>query len=330
MRRLLGECLPLGPSRQWAAAWFALSLGVACTAERAGLSTASGSGEELLPNVVARVGGDTVEADFVVKAMKSRRGSADDVVRSLVREAVLAQHAKRSNPSRADYLARAALARRASELALAEARNQGEPTEAEVKEFTDRHWTELDRPKMSRASHALFTVDEKTNLSTAQAAARGLRAWLVERQKEGKLETAEQFRALASEFAAGTLKAKVEALQPVTEDGRVAVPGSPQKPGAERVSYVIAFAQAANALENVGDLSPPVETRFGVHVLYLEERFAPEHVPYPRRAQILLPEIIDQRAAKLQAAVLAAERKGTTIVVERAAIELMGLVSVQP
>jgi hypothetical protein len=288
------------------------------------------SGGVLAPEVIAQVGQQTLGAEFVAQVARAQGKPAQVLLTGLVRELLFAEHARATAPKRSEYLERTVLARRVSQLYLSEARAQGEPTEAEVLEFTARHWVELDRPPMARASHALVSLDERTDLAAARAIAQRLHVWLLELKSEGKLPNAEQFRTRAQEFKAGDVVLKVEALQPVTSDGRVAVPGVPLKPGDRRVSYVTPFAEAVNALAQPGDLSSPVETQFGVHILYLEEKFEPERVPYERRAKVLLSEIVDHRAKALHEAALKSQRAVTSLEVARAASELMGLVEVEP
>ncbi|WP_412067981.1 peptidylprolyl isomerase [Rubrivirga sp. IMCC43871] len=97
-----------------------------------------------------------------------------------------------------------------------------------------------------RARHILIRTDETVSVDSARTVILGLR---------DRIEAGEDFAALAREFS---------------DD-----PGSGAKGGDlgvfGRRQMVPPFEEAAFALENAGDLSGPVETRFGIHLIQLTE-----------------------------------------------------------
>lgn len=96
------------------------------------------------------------------------------------------------------------------------------------------------------ARHILISTNEEVSVDSARTVILGLKE---------RIEAGEDFAALAREFS---------------QD-----PGSGVKGGDlgvfGRRRMVAPFEEAAFALENVGDLSGPVETRFGVHLIQLTE-----------------------------------------------------------
>ncbi|MBQ9574015.1 MAG: peptidylprolyl isomerase [Synergistaceae bacterium] len=59
------------------------------------------------------------------------------------------------------------------------------------------------------------------------------------------------------------------------------------------------FEKAAFALKNNGDVSEPVKTQFGWHIIKLEERIPESVVPFEQVKERILQELKDQKTQKL-------------------------------
>jgi peptidyl-prolyl cis-trans isomerase C len=133
-------------------------------------------------------------------------------------------------------------------------------------------------------------------------------------------KTAEEFTSLAKAVPLDGLELKVEPLPPVTSDGRT----FEQREGKliARGPFDPDFARAAAALTAPGQLSPVTRTRFGFHVIRLEERIAGHVVPKSELPQLLGPDALTQRAVRARRELLEQLRKGRIIEVDRGVDEL--------
>jgi len=129
-------------------------------------------------------------------------------------------------------------------------------------------------PEQTEASHILFL----TNARSEEA------ALALAQQVEAKLAGGADFAALAREFS--------------EDPGTKGRGGHVGWFGANQMDP--AFAQAAFALKNVGDVSPPVLSRFGYHVIRLDGR-------RPAR-QKTFDEVKDQIIADMRQAYVAEQR----------------------
>ncbi|KYF86285.1 hypothetical protein BE18_01445 [Sorangium cellulosum] len=102
------------------------------------------------------------------------------------------------------------------------------------------------------------------------------------------------------------LEVVAEALPPVTAAGRVLSP-APQH-------FDVEFSRAAAALNARGDLSAPVASSFGVHVIMLLERIPAQVVPVEERRGLVRDEVVTDRARAAQAKLLEVLRREPKIV----------------
>ncbi|MCC5862223.1 MAG: SurA N-terminal domain-containing protein [Gammaproteobacteria bacterium] len=114
-----------------------------------------------------------------------------------------------------------------------------------LREFYQRTVADFALPEQRRARHILIAVDGQRDLAAAQARAQSLYE---------RIEAGEDFAALAAEFS---------------DDDGSAVEGG-DLGWAERGFFVGPFEEALFELE-VGEVSEPVETVFGFHVIRLDE-----------------------------------------------------------
>ncbi|MDD5491080.1 MAG: peptidylprolyl isomerase [bacterium] len=122
------------------------------------------------------------------------------------------------------------------------------PDEAEVQKYYDEHKKELKQDDQVRARHILIRVDEKADLKTQSAALKKVQ------EIQDKIKKGEDFASLAKEYS---------------ED-----PGSKETGGDlgffTKDTMVPEFSKAAFALKP-GQVSDPVKTSFGYHLIKVEE-----------------------------------------------------------
>lgn len=189
-----------------------------------------------------------------------------------------------------------------------EAEAQGDVTDDELAGATARRWLELDRPEAYRTMHAVVRFD-----ANADAALRKRAGKLADAFRNAAVAACSDRAAppivadgglvdpLASAFRAAVdavphdgLDVLVEELPAVSADGRVVAPSGG--------SFDPAFARAASALTERGDVSPPTVSSFGAHVILLLEKLPALRVPVEERRRLVREQIMlaRQRAAEKQ------------------------------
>jgi hypothetical protein len=236
----------------------------------------------------------------------------------------LANALRRSEPGSAAWLRQMALAQALADELAAVARAQGPITDAELESWTAAHWLGVDRPAAFRTTHVVVVVDEK-----ATEAERASARTLAERIRGAVADAAslDEFRAKATAVPAEGATVKVEDLEPVVADGRVVRLGA--KVGAPTGNYDEAFAQAACALDQLGETSPVITSSFGFHVLRLVEIVPELRFSADERRVMATGDVYDMRARKQLNELIAAARKQESASVERSAEEATARVSVE-
>ena len=316
----------------------AASLCAACRGEPAPPPAPAPGAAALPPGVVARVGGLDVAAESVARVAAAQKIPLDRAREAAVRDALLAAGARER---RLDEALRAeihaVLARRVLRQLLDDAALAGPVTDEELRAATERHWIELDRPEAFRTVHAVVRLKADADAATrdrARALAQAIRA-AVAGARDVALRTqppqassgrppadpaAEAFQEAARAVPADGLEVVAEPLAPVTAAGRVLVPG--------RQQLDPDFARAAAALSARGDLSPPVTSSFGVHVLLLLERIPPSLIPEDERRRLVHDEVMSDRARAAHARLLATLRREPMLA--DGADALLSLVRIEP
>jgi hypothetical protein len=280
----------------------------------------------------ARTEAATLPADVVEVARgRDPRGTA------AVDDFRLALGFQRHHPEAADWLRRVALARAlADDLATNAASGTaafGDPasdlvelptTADELRHWSEKHWLRVDRPAAHRTVHAVVLVDPKAS-DAEHAAARAVAERI--REAVATASSVDEFKRRAAEVPADGASAKVEDLEAVTRDGRVVRLGA--KPTAPASHYDVDFAQAAAALEVVGQTSPVVKSAFGYHVLRLVEVLPELRVEEAVRLRLARRDVLDERAGRSLTELLAAARSSTAVEIERSADEATGRVRVE-
>ncbi len=129
-------------------------------------------------------------------------------------------------------------------------------------------------PEARRASHILIeTTDERDDLAAQQLAA----------ELRGRLEEGEDFAELAAEYS----------------DDFVSRDAGGDLGWIEPDDMVDAFEDALYGLDEAGDLSEPVETRFGWHVIRLDEIRPPQGMSFEEAREEILDEYIERQREDL-------------------------------
>ena len=186
--------------------------------------------------------------------------------------------------------------------------------------------------------HALVRLDDKADADKRRAA----RRWRSDasRDRSGRVElegtspaprqnplefSPEDELVATMKLAVGTVshagfEVVVEALPPVTADGRIAQPAGGL--------FDAAFAHGASELARRGELSEPVSSAFGVHVILLLERIPGHLVPEEERRALVHDEVIAARAQTAERKLLEALRPAVSI--DRSADGLLAKIAVEP
>jgi peptidyl-prolyl cis-trans isomerase C len=256
-------------------------------------------------DIAARVGTDAIPVALVAKVAADQHLTPRDAVRRLIDDAVSASGARARGLDRerpASWVLTAARARWAADHIMAEARQGGPPTDAEIAELTRLHWREVDRPVAVRVVHALVQRPKKPDegaSARARALAEEIRAAVLT-AKDG-----DDFQAKAKAVPhPADLDVIVQPLPPFASDGALT-----ESEG----GMVEPFAKAAHALTQLGETSGLVETPFGWHVIRLVERIDEQRMPLEARRAAFTEEAFMQRARKATEARLAALRSTSPV-----------------
>jgi len=236
--------------------------------------------------IAARVGTETVPVALVAKVAGAQKVTPDEALHRILDDAIAAESAKAHGLDKtvpASWLLVAARARFTADRLTADARAKGPPTDDEVKQLSQRHWREVDRPPSVRVQHALVMKPTKdAEIPAAKALAAAIHDAVVAAPSGDPFRTA----ALAVPHDKD-LEVRVEDLPPFIDDGQIV-----DQPGA----MVESFAKAAFAIAKPGETSGIVETSFGWHVIRLVERLPEQRMPFEQRRAAFQDEVIATRA----------------------------------
>jgi peptidyl-prolyl cis-trans isomerase C len=128
----------------------------------------------------------------------------------------------------------------------------------------------------------------------------------------------ERFRRAADAVPHDGFELIIEPLPPVAADGRVLEPGGK--------TFALEFATAAAALMTRGEVSPLVESPFGLHVIMLLERTPSKTVPLEERRLLVHADVIADRARAARRDLL--HQMQRQIAIDPSADALLALVAV--
>jgi peptidyl-prolyl cis-trans isomerase C len=265
--------------------------------------------------VAARVGSELVATSSVGRIAKSQNVAPKAALAAAISDALFASEARGSVAlGVTTSIERAATARSLLEQLAREGSRPGPPSDAELSEIVRERWLELDRPEAVRTTHAVVLNDDPKKAAAARQIAERLAAAVK------ITSTAEEFTRLAQEVPHEGFELKVESLNPVTPDGRT----FERRDSAflPRGTFDGDFSRAANQLTRPGQVSPVIQSRFGLHVIRLDERVPGVAIAKSELAPLLHAEVLNRRAGRARRELLEKLRQGATIQVDRAHDEL--------
>jgi hypothetical protein len=304
--------------RAGVAVW--LLLAAACgAADRAPVPQSS----SLPSGTLARVGQDLIGAASVERLFAMRGLTAQAAAEIAIADALWAQGARaRLAPGTSRAVERVALARSVLDSFQASAVAQGPPTEAEIQQLVKERWLELARPPAVRTTHVVVVNDKPERDAAARALAEKLRLALANAKS-----SADVLR-IGKEVPNEGFDVRAEALGFAAADGRTF-----EKQGERYLAgstFDRAFAEAANALQQPGDLSPVTKSQFGYHVIRFDERDPGHTVAAAELPELLRPEVVARRAGAARRELMERLHREKTIQIERAVDELTASVKASP
>jgi len=270
----------------------------------------------LAPGVAAKVGGDEIALVTVAGIARAQRVPLPAARDLAARDALFGAGARLAfaDGPLVPVVERGAWARALLEAFKAEAVARGPASDAEVSELSALHWQDFDRPETVRTTHAVAIVAKPEQDAPARALAQQLYAAV-----RGTSDATEFIR-LAQALPHGDLDVRAEGLPALTRDGRSYYPeGAPAELAAQRFDEE--FARAAHRLA-VGQVSEPVKSIFGYHVILCEQRLPEKHVPLEERRALFADEVVKGRAERAKQEVLGRLSSATQILITRSVEDL--------
>jgi hypothetical protein len=275
----------------------------------------------------ARVGAVQIPVDSLARIAAAQQISPALARDAAVHDALLASEARARGLDEVPAVRAemsVVLARSLLQRLLEEARSAGPVTDEELRTATERHWLDLDRPEGFRTVHAVVRLKEGADAVTrarANEVAEAIRA-AVSSARDVALTTAappptpgkpppadpaaEAFEQAANAVPKQGFEVLAQPLPPVAASGRLLT--------SEGQRFDTDFSRAAASLVTRGDLSAPVASAFGVHVILLLERIPSQTVPEEERRRLVLEEVVSDRARAAQARLIESLRREPRLV----------------
>jgi hypothetical protein len=297
----------------------------------------------LSAGVVARVDGEPIYAETVAAIAAAQGVTPEVALQKATFDALVAREARaRGVERRRQRQVSAELARMLIADVAAEARAQGAPTDEELGPYVEGLWWELNRPEGAVVVQIVVPTPPiaETDAATDEAAlaiARKIRAAVAVLQEEVRKTPPHDFSVMAGPF-------KPDPIFPRFEELGLAVPhagfevkaqtmppfgldGYLQKPG--QVDMLDnTFVKSAFALPARGDLSEPVRSNAGWHVIMMLGRTKGYQASRTEVLARLGDVVIEERARNAIAAIVARGRKEHDASIERSTDELTQQVKV--
>jgi PPIC-type PPIASE domain len=300
--------------KRWRLPCAALIGALACSGQSGAPSSTQRA--HLAPGIAAQVGPEEVALETVARVSAAQGVSPTVARQRAVSDAVFAAGARSAfeGNSVVSVAERAVLARALLESLKADAVARGPASDAEVEELTAKRWQELDRPETVRATHAV--VRASASGSDAEARALALRV----REAVTGITDPEQFIRVAQTVPHAGFELRAERVPAMTIDGRAYYPENPPPDAADQ-HFDKGFAAAAHALA-VGQISDPIKTSFGYHVILCEARLPEQRMPLEQRRIRLHDQVIKGRADHAKQELLGRLNAATPTLIDRAADDL--------
>jgi parvulin-like peptidyl-prolyl isomerase len=273
--------------------------------------------------VVARVEGESISGFAVAQIAERQLLEPRAALSRALSDALFAAAGRATLPvAVTSSIERAAAARSVLEHIAVDSAAAGPPSDAEMAELLRERWADLARPDAVRTTHAVVINADTRRDAAAQALAEKIAS------SAKVASSAEQFTTLAKAVPTEGFEVKAEALPAITADGRGL--SRTDKGFVAASTFDHEFARAANQLQQPGELSPVVKTRFGYHVIRLEERIPARVVPRAELPAVLGPEVQTRRAARQRRELLEKLRRASAVQIDRAVDELTARVQPSP
>ncbi len=278
----------------------------------------------LTAGAAARVGAELVSTATVERIVARQNVAPRQALDLAVSDALFATAARASLPRASTRtIERAAAARSLLEQLARDAAGAGGPTEAELAELARERWVEVARPAGARTTHAVVMNDKPQRDVEAHALADRLAAAL------SSVTSGEELIRIAKAFPKGSFQIQAEALPFVALDGRT-FQRSESAFKAQAGSFDLDFARAANALQHSGELSRPVKSSFGYHVIRLDESMPAALATPQELAERLGAVALTRRVEHAHRQLLQKLRQASPVELERAVDDLTGQVQAVP
>lgn len=268
--------------------------------------------------IAARVAGTPIPVSVVQSVATAQKITAEDAVRRVIDDEIAASAARAKGIDREEPAAWnliAARGRITADHIYADAVKQGPPTDDEVKELSERHWAEVDRPPTMKVIHVLvFHPKDKSLEPQARALAEQIHDAVAGATSQADFEA--RVKAVPHDKK---LETRVEVIGTFTADG-LFVEG-------EQVDPI--FSHASDKLAP-GGTSPIVETpSFGYHVIRLLERYPAMQMPFEDRRTAFREEAYAMRGGRALNAAMGDLTAKFKVEVLPAAESLMRSVSIE-
>jgi hypothetical protein len=278
-----------------------------------------GTGEQrralaVAPDVAAQVGTIAITTSLVANIANEAHIPPREALERATEDAIFASHARATGvASRAPllYAQRASLAAMVPKRLQLAATKQGAFTDAELTAFRKLRWREYAVPDAVRVVHAVVRNNGKPPAWDEAAAMKQAQAL---REAVSTAAGPEQFMQNARILAQSPYEVRVEALDPFAADGRVVQ-------GADG-NMEATFSAASHALAP-GQLSVPILTKFGIHIIYAVEKLPAMIVPDAEVVERAGAELLRMRARKQLESLLESRRTRVSISIDPATAELM-------
>lgn len=302
----------------------ALLLAAACSSRPSTTRPVEERRADLSEGIAARVGSHEVLVPAVASVAAAQKVAPDAARGKLVQDTLFALGAQDrglEDSSEVRLAKRALLARRLLERIRDE--QAAKPvTDEEVEQLTKLHWLDLDRPVARTSVHALVRLDHVTDPDKKKA---GLElASRMARELHG-ISDPKQFEQAAKSIPHDGFDVVVETLPPITEDGRMADLTRRPPEGVATPTFDRGYVQGLFGIGGVGQVSAPVTSSYGSHVILLTGIQAEQRVAFEERRKLLTPEIRTSRARKEADALAASLRAGANVTVVRNTDEIFKL-----